>query len=169
MKNNKINLTNILFVLYCIFIVWIILLKLSISVVDFLGLDKIRSINLIPFYYANEIGFDFHFKEVLYNVLIFIPFGIYLKMLTKDNKKIILLGFIFSLILETLQFILEVGASDITDLITNVVGAIFGVYIYDLLVNLFKNKDKINNTLKILALISTILIFSILLLLVVLN
>lgn len=171
MTNNKkkINMIEILFGIYCILIVWIILFKFSISINDILGLDKIRKINLIPFYYFNEVGFGFHFKEVLDNLLIFIPFGIYLKMLNKDNKKIILYGFVFSLALEVCQFIFKLGAIDITDLITNTLGTIVGVYIYVLLEKIFKNKEKINKVLRILSLILTILLCSLLLLLIVSN
>lgn len=118
--NKKTNLIKVLFVIYCLLIVWIILFKFSLSLNDIFVLDKIRKINLIPFYYSNEIGFNFHFKEVLDNLLIFIPFGIYLKMLNKDNKKIILFGFVFSLALKICQFIFKIGATDVIDLITNV-------------------------------------------------
>ncbi len=170
MKNKKkLNMIEILFGIYCILMVWIILFKFSLSINDIIGLDKIRNINLIPFYYYNEVGFNFHFKEVIENLLIFVPFGIYLKMLNKDNKKIFLYGFIFSLILEISQFIFKLGATDITDLITNTLGTIVGVYIYVLLEKIFKNKEKINKVLKILSLILTILLCSLLLLLILSN
>lgn len=167
--NKKLNLTKVLFIIYCILLVWIILFKLSISFNDILGLDKSRNINLIPFYYSNDVGFYFHFREVLDNLLVFVPFGIYLKMLNKDNKKIIVCGFAFSLVLEICQFIFKLGATDITDLITNTLGTIIGVYIYVILEKTFKNKEKINKILKILSLIGTIMICSLLLLLIFLN
>ena len=67
--NKKLNLTKVLFIIYCILLVWIILFKLSISFNDILGLDKSRNINLIPFYYSNDVGFYFHFREVLDNCM----------------------------------------------------------------------------------------------------
>ena len=146
-NDKKLNLVKILFGIYCILIVWIILFKFSLSINDITGLDKIRNINLIPFYYSNEVSG--HFKEVLDNLLIFIPFAIYLKMLNKDNKKIILYGLIFSLVLEISQFIFKLGATDITDLITNSMGTVIGVYFYILLEKIFKNREKINRVLKI--------------------
>lgn len=166
-NGKKLNLVKILFGIYCILIVWIILFKLSLSINDITGLDKIRNINLIPFYYSNEVSG--HFKEVLDNLLIFIPFAIYLKMLNKDNKKIILYGLIFSLVLEISQFIFKLGATDITDLITNSMGTVIGVYFYILLEKIFKNREKINKVLKILALIGTILLCLLLLLLIISN
>ncbi len=155
--NKKTNLIKVLFGIYCILLVWIILFKLSISIKEILEIDKIRNINIIPFYYSNEVGFDFHFKEVVENILIFIPFGIYLKMLNKEDKKIIIYGFTLSVLLELSQFVFKLGATDITDLITNTLGTIIGVLGYCLLEKIFKNKEKINNALKILAFIVTIL------------
>ncbi len=50
-----------------------------------------------------------------------------------ENKKIIFLGFILSFTLETMQFILNIGASDITDIITNTTGTIVGLFLYFIL------------------------------------
>ena len=106
---------------------------------------------------------------MLENILIFIPFGVYLKMLNKNNNSVILYGFIFSLLLEISQFIFKLGACDITDIITNTSGTILGLLGYLLLVKLFKNKDRINNVLKIIALIVTILFSSLMALLLIAN
>jgi len=166
-KFKNINLEKVLFGIYCLLLVWIILFKLSFSIKDITELDKIRSINLIPFYYPYEV--NSHFSEVVENLLIFIPFGIYLKILNKDNKRIILYGFLFSLSLEISQFILKVGASDITDLLTNTLGTAIGVLGYCLLEKIFKNKEKINKVLKILALIVTILFCLLMMILLIAN
>lgn len=168
MKEKKnINIINILFVIYCVLLVWIILFKLSISISDISSLIKPRTINFIPFYYPYEV--KFHLKEVIENFIIFIPIGIYLKMLNKGNKHVILYGFIFSLVLEISQFIFGLGATDITDIITNTAGTILGVLGYLMLVKLFKNKEKINNVLKLIALIVTIIFCSLIVLLLVAN
>lgn len=166
-KKKFFNLTKLLFIIYCVLLVWIILLKLSFSIDDIMSLDRFRRINLIPFYYPNEV--NSHFSEVIENLLIFVPFGIYLKMLNKGNKKIILYGFLFSLVLEISQFIFKIGATDITDLITNTVGTVIGVFGYILLEKIFRNKEKINKVLKILALVVTILFCLMMLLLIIAN
>lgn len=70
-------LVPFLFIIYIVLLVWIILFKLQFSIS---GIDKIRSINLIPFHYENEIGMNFHLNEILENAAIFIPLGIYLCM-----------------------------------------------------------------------------------------
>lgn len=118
-KNNKINyLVPVLFAVYMALLVWIILFKLQFSITE---LDTIRGINLIPFHYDNEVNKTFHLKEILENVLVFVPFGCYLCMLKHEPsfkaKFIVVLS--FSLILEISQYLLAVGRTDITDLITN--------------------------------------------------
>ena len=119
------------------------------------SLDKIRNINLIPFYYENNVSF--HFREVIENVIIFIPLGIYLKMIGIDNKKTILFGFAVSLLLEVSQYVLSVGASDITDVITNTLGALIGVLFYNISIKLFKTEEKAKKIFEILALVVTIM------------
>ena len=105
MKRKLKRLVPALFLIYLALLVWIILLKLQFSLQD---LDTGRSVNLIPFYYDKEIGTAFHLKEVLENLLIFVPMGIYLQMLLPKRrlhiKLIIIAG--TSLLLEALQYVL---------------------------------------------------------------
>ena len=163
----KINITKILLVIYILLLIWIIMFKASFSIEDFIGLSKMRSINLIPFYYPTESSF--HLREVIANILIFIPLGIYLKMLDNDSKRIVLYGLVFCILLEICQFIFKLGATDITDVITNVSGILVGVAGYVLLEKFFKNKEKINKVLRIIALIFTILFSLSMLLLIISN
>ena len=112
MKRKSNCFVTILFLIYLALLVWIILFKLQFSISD---LDKVRSINLIPFHYDKEIGAAFHLTEVLENFLIFVPMGIYLQMLlprTKLYMKFMLIAGT-SFLLETMQYILAVGRSDI--------------------------------------------------------
>jgi len=165
--NKKKKITKVLFVVYILLLIWIILFKTSFSISDFIGLSKIRSINLIPFYYPTKV--NFHLREVVANILIFVPLGIYLKMLDIKSKKAILYGFILSLVLEVGQFIFKLGTSDITDIITNTTGTILGVCGYILLEKMFKNKEKIDNILRLFAFIVTILISLLMFLLIIFN
>ena len=124
------------------------------------GLDTIRSVNLIPFYYENEIGGNFHLKEVLENVAIFVPFGIYLGMLKygKDFKIRCVILFLASLILEVLQYVLAVGKTDITDVITNTCGGILGIFIYWMVVKIFRDEKRVNTAFTVLAAIVTVVV-----------
>ena len=92
--------------------------------------------------------------------MFFIPLGVYFKMLRFTNAKAILFGMTFSLSLEILQFILAVGATDITDIITNTTGTAIGVGIYSLLALVFRKREKLDKLLCIFASICTILFIS---------
>lgn len=133
--------TAILFALYGLILIWIVLFKMSFSLEDILMLRTERSVNWIPFHYAAEVG-QFHKREVFLNVLIFIPVGIWLKMFAIPTRKAAFLGLLSSLALETCQFLFAIGASDITDLLTNTLGTAVGVCLYALLRKLFPNKQK---------------------------
>lgn len=140
MGNKKTNrLTFILFVIYMTALVWIILFKLQFSL-DITG--HTRSINLIPFAGSLIINGKMDFGEIFDNLLIFVPFGIYICML-KPNwlfPKKILPVFLTSLILEVLQFILAMGATDITDLISNTTGGLAGIGFFFIFTKLFREK-----------------------------
>lgn len=135
------RLVSVLFMIYLALLVWIILFKLQFSVS---AIDKIRNVNLIPFYYADEIGTRLHVTEVLENVLIFIPFGIYLCMLKREPCLKMKFGIIFlsSLALEIFQYILAVGWTDVTDLMTNTCGGMAGVGFYWLAVKVFGSRRR---------------------------
>lgn len=160
-------MTYILLGIYCILLIWIILLKLSFSTAELKAIAGGRSINLIPFYYKDAV--EFQISEVMQNFIIFIPFGVYLKMIDVDNKKAIACGLLFSFALELCQFIFKIGASDITDILTNTSGTAVGVLLHLLLVKAFKKREKTDKVLGILAFVATIAFVSLILLLVTAN
>lgn len=149
MKKQK--TTKILFIIYIIILVWIILFKLSFNFSD---IGRLRSVNLIPFKY--DIETTFQLKEVIDNILIFIPMGVLLKMLKFDNKRTILFGFLTSFSFEIMQYMFQIGVSDITDIITNTTGTIIGMLFYIILCKIFKNREKIDKILKILGTIGLV-------------
>jgi len=163
----RFTLTHILFFLYCFFIVWAVLFKTSFSLSEFQDMlfSRPRTLNLIPFYYDCDVSIRFHISEVLMNAVLFFPFGVYLKMLDLPSHRAILSGFLLSFVLELCQFAFALGAADITDLITNTLGTASGVFLYLLVLKLFRNKTKINKILSVLALTATILLGLLLLLL----
>ena len=60
-------------------------------------------------------------SEILLNVAAFVPFGIYVSMLKPDGgfwKKVLPI-FCVSLFYEVMQYVLAIGGSDITDLISD--------------------------------------------------
>ena len=158
MKQKQIA-TKILFILYCLLIVWIVIFKTSFSFSDIAFLSAERRVNLIPFYYADDVG-RLHLREVILNIIIFIPFGLYLRMLDSSIKKAIITGAVTSLTLEVCQFILAIGSFDITDLITNTLGVIFGICFYALLGFVFKKRRTADKVVNILFGIGIILFLS---------
>ena len=57
-----------------------------------------------------------------------------------------------------MQFVFAVGATDITDIITNTLGAVIGVSIYGFLDFIFHKIEKLDKVLCIIASICTILL-----------
>lgn len=73
-----------------------------------------------------------YIRQIVLNIVMLIPFGIIFPMIDKKNNfvKTIKWSFITSLVVEMLQTLISVRSSDITDLITNVFGAVIGYLIY---------------------------------------
>ena len=142
----------VLTVIYILVVAWIILFKMP-PISEIGNMDHLRSINLIPFHYDEET--NSHFSEVIENILIFVPLGVYLRILGKHSLFAVACGAIFSLLLEIAQYILGIGATDITDLMMNTLGAVVGVLIYACLKRIFKDVEKLNKVLSIIALIGT--------------
>lgn len=138
-KEKSLKLTLGLFGIYFLALIWIILFKMQFSLDT---LDGHRSLNLIPFAGSMIVNGRVEISEILNNLLIFIPFGIYLGMLKPrwPFLKKILPFFLTSLLLETLQYILAIGATDITDLIVNTLGGMTGIFIYFCFAKLFREK-----------------------------
>ena len=167
MKDNKqYNLTRILFAVYTLILAWILLFKMSFSIDE---LYKNRSINIIPFMGSVIVNGKIDTSEIINNIIVFIPVGIYVCMLKKDWSilKKISVGFFISLGIEVLQFVLAIGATDITDLIGNTFGGIIGIGVFYLFSKVFKNKT--NKIINILASIATILLIALISILVLAN
>jgi glycopeptide antibiotics resistance protein len=122
------SLARILFAVYLVVLAWLILFKFSIHIASVLQYDK-RSLNFEPFSSASGSS-----GEAVDNVLIFIPFGLLLSVNFKGlkfwSKLVVVLG--VSIGAETIQYIFAIGATDITDVITNTLGGLIGITGYGL-------------------------------------
>lgn len=169
---NKISkqkiITKWLLIVYLLVLTWIILFKMQFSMEK---LDYIRSINLIPFNKSTITNSKIEFSEIYNNVLVFVPLGVYISMLKSKwsflKKVVPILS--LSLFYEVMQFILAIGASDITDIIGNTLGGIIGIIIYFVLHRLFKTDTKLNKILNIIAVLGTICVITLLLFLIIVN
>lgn len=160
MKSRKITLG--LFVFYLAALIWIILFKMQFS---FSELSCIRNINLIPFGASVIVNGTVDFDEIIQNVLAFIPFGVFVHALWEKNpllKKVIPIV-LTSILFELLQFVFSIGASDITDVITNSLGGIIGIGIAIGISKMFKNSWKaVINILSLIGAVGLALLIAIL-------
>lgn len=92
------------------------------------------------FKYREIVGNEYFLINVVGNVAAFVPFGFLVPVVLKECKKggnvvlhyflyflfVSLLGFLFSLFVETLQLVTKVGCFDVDDLLLNTSGVIIG-------------------------------------------
>lgn len=118
-------------------------------------------VNIIPFkeIFRYEAGTYLFYKNILGNVLLFLPFGFFVGYFTKVNKisVVFLITFIISLSIETTQ--LAIGrVFDVDDVILNVLGGILGFILYKILSKIIPEKLKKNWILNIIIIILIILV-----------
>lgn len=141
MKNKK--LIKILFYIYIAFLILFVVLKFDGSFERIISLhnsiienekDGLRNINLIPFRsispYLRNITEPYAFKNIIANILVFIPLGFFVS--NKNSKNvfkalIICLGVILSI--ELIQLFFKIGFFDVDDIILNFIGALLGILI----------------------------------------
>lgn len=162
------NWTRILFAYYVLVLVWVLLFKGQFAVHE---LVQPRRLNLIPLSGSAIINGRMDTGEIIGNIIMFIPFGIYLCMLKPQwpfvAKAGVAMGASFGI--EALQFIFAIGAADITDLIGNTLGGVLGIGLYTLIFKLFANKEKLNAVVNTLALIASTMLTALIILLYVAN
>lgn len=136
-----------LLALYLVTLIWLVLFKLKFNISSVLNYHH-RSLNLIPFAAPSIVNGEINFGEMIFNCIFFIPFGL---LLNVNFKKI---GFlpkiasilVFSLSAELIQFIFAIGATDITDIITNTFGGFLGLKLYTLC-NKFINNERLDTVI----------------------
>ena len=123
-------LSRVLFTLYLLTVLWLVLFKISYDIPAILADYQTRSVNLIPFVTWGQTGVS----ESATNLIIFIPFGLFLGMNFRSVAmwRLLLIVLGFSVVVETLQFVLAIGTTDITDVVTNTVGGLVGLVVYRL-------------------------------------
>lgn len=117
------TINNILFVLSIILIIYYTLLRR-----EYYQQEVI--LRPFRFVWSNEKTSEL-LKEMVLNILLFVPFGLSISELTKGKitKRLlttIVVSIIVSIIIETLQYQLGVGWTETDDVICNVFGALLG-------------------------------------------
>lgn len=166
--NNTKQLTRILFGIYFILLAWIILMKTELS---FDSIYRMQSLNLIPFAGTAVRNNQLDYQEISLNILIFLPFGLYLSMLKPHWHFLqkLLPVFLVSFLFESLQYVLSIGATDITDLLGNTLGGLLGILLYQIIVYGLKDHHKAQRLFNLLAGLVTFLFFLIMVALFIVN
>lgn len=114
-----------LFAVYLALLVWIVVWKLG---VPHVGDGADRVVKLVPFARTAESGASAP-REVLANLVLFVPFGVYLRLLAPARAwwRHAAVAALASLALEAAQYVLAVGRSDVTDVLVNAAGGALGV------------------------------------------
>ena len=162
------NLTNTIFLIYCGILIWTVLLKMAASPEELRYLTGIRKLNLIPFDYRGGIP-RILIRETAMNVLVFIPFGFYLNMLGVSGGKAVFRGFFLSFAFECCQYLLAIGISDMTDLLTNTMGTAIGVGLYLLIREIWPDKETIARRINAMAAVALLLFGALMTLLILAN
>lgn len=149
------------FICYIVFLIKLLLLS-RVSLLELFNSERTlsRSINLIPFHSIMEYISGgsanirkFAFSNVVGNIVIFIPLGVYLSLLKKNKRVTTNLLFIFlvSLFVEVIQGLLGIGAADIDDIILNCLGGLIGILGYKFLLLILRDEKKVRTAITVLS------------------
>ncbi|MEJ5928559.1 VanZ family protein [Corynebacterium sp. H128] len=122
--------TDLLALFYYLPVILLLTLLKGFFVIGHLWLKDthlVREVQLIPFNdFAGSATWFGPLFNVAGNAVLFVPFGILTYLLLRSVRKSVLLGFVFSLAIELVQFAFALGITDTDDLILNTLGALFG-------------------------------------------
>ena len=108
-----------------------------------------RGVVLVPFKQISSLicrqNHLFWFVQIIFNIILFIPFGFFLPFLNRNFQRIqntVFTGVIFSIFIEIMQYITRRGLTDIDDVINNTIGAVVGYLLYKRFMRICENEDK---------------------------
>lgn len=117
-------------IVYLLFLLWLVLFKVSSDPLSVLTTYQSRSLNLLPFAGYGAGGW----REMIENLVVFVPLGLLLSINFKRLgiwQKLAYM-FVFSVTVEIMQFVFAIGTTDVTDVIMNTLGGLLGVAAYGL-------------------------------------
>ena len=110
-----------------------------------------------------QIGTKLFYRNIIGNIIMFVPFGFFVSYYLKLNRKsfIFFMTLIVSLVIECIQ--LKIGrAFDVDDIILNMVGSLCGYYIYRIVDHVAGDlSDTVKGTLTIVSFLTAIVIIAI--------
>lgn len=132
------RVTIALFSGYLVLLVWAVVWKLDMPQ---FGDGTMRQIKLVPFVAAGGLGGNAP-VEVLANLVLFVPFGVFLALLARHGRVLRSITIIAaaSLCMEIAQYVFAVGSSDVTDLLVNTAGGALGIATVALARRVFRDR-----------------------------
>lgn len=142
--SKKLNKTRIL--IWSVFLIYIVIV-LGATLINRAPNSSNNYINTYVFetYMSIWYGYSsFEFRNLILNILMFIPFGFMLPLLFKKCEKFYITYFLIfgmSLFIEISQLVSKRGLFEVNDLINNTLGGVIG-YGFVMVLLLFASKDK---------------------------
>ena len=131
-RGKDVLFVNTTMYIYLSFVLYFTLMPIITSL-PFIFNHPYTPMNLVPFIDVTFGRGDFA-RQIVLNIIMTIPFGFLLPLIKKENTKLLKVAFytfLLSLSIEILQPLINgLRSSDITDLITNVLGGIIGYIMY---------------------------------------
>lgn len=137
----KKNFLAVMFAVYFCILTWIIVFKMSFSLEE---LGHVRSLNLIPLKGSMIVNGKLDVEEIVQNAIAFLPLGVFIRALAEKKKLLqeIAAVVLVSIAYETIQYILAIGRTDITDVLANTIGGIVGIAICALIEKICGREDR---------------------------
>ena len=111
----------LLFAAYLLACAWVILMHRTLETLNWLCDPRMRSLSLTIYWNG---------AESLANILIFVPMGAYIALLSRRPLAVTLLFVLAATAgFETLQYVLACGTCDVMDVINNFAGGALGVFL----------------------------------------
>jgi glycopeptide antibiotics resistance protein len=161
LKNKeKFNVGNEIMMLT--FVVYILCLFQIVTSQDVSGVHGVN-VTIFKELTRYQVGSRLFYRNIVGNILMFIPFGFTSYYLKLEKKRVIFyLTLVVSIFIELIQ--LKIGrAFDVDDIILNLVGSIIGYFLYRLMDRIFGDlSDTIKGTFIVIGILTGIVILAIL-------
>jgi teicoplanin resistance protein len=140
MKMHRKTAIKILFVIYCVVMMQLLFFRFpSTRAMPYWQIIR-KNINIIPLatirdqiylilHETNHITVHYAYLNLFGNIIVFIPFGIFLPLLGNKTKKpgwVLFIAFAVFLAVEAVQLFSLTGRADIDDVLLNLLGCLFG-------------------------------------------
>ncbi len=162
MKNRRKNGFRLMTILYFVVVFCMCVSRFNIIMTLIGGqLTRIDAINMVPFHSIREnlrYGHSPVSWDMLYNMVMFVPFGIVYCYHQKNFciYKAIGLSFLTTLLIEASQFVFKTGVVDIDDFMINAMGSLVGIFLYIVLRKILQWKQ-VGEIHEVIDIVATIL------------